>query len=80
MRRGFSLTPSISKRQQFSGAIVGFHLGSGVIGVSDIPLANCHNLYNRDRHESITVVLTEAAIGSKTTVQTSVQLKYVDTR
>ena len=74
------IPPSISKRQQFSGAILGFHLGLGVIGVLDICLANCHNLHNMDGHKWITVVLTEAAIGSKITVQTSVQLKYVYTR
>ena len=47
-----------------------------MIGVLDICLANCHNFHNMDGHKWITVVLTEAAIGSKITVQTSVQLKY----
>ena len=54
-----------------SGAILGFNLRGGVIGNLEIRLADCHNFRDRDRHTLI--VLTEAAIGSKITVQTSIQ-------
>ena len=55
-----------------TGAILGFNLRGGVIGNLEIRLADCHNFRDRDCHTLIKV-LTEAAIGSKITVQTSIQ-------